>query len=106
MVKQDTRKLEAILRNLKRNTDEANKQIAEDIADDAQANAPVDTGELRASIHTEKTDNGLAVVVGAAYGAFVELGTSKMAAQPYLGPAAAKARHNQAKYYEKVVTDD
>ena len=58
----------------------------------AQANAPVDTGALRASIYydTGESDYGNAmVVIGTTirYGGFVEYGTYKMAAQPYLRPA-------------------
>lgn len=105
MVKTDTRKLDAILRNLGKNTSEATEQIASDIVEIAQENAPVQTGELRDSIHVEKDGNDHTVVVGADHGAFVELGTSKMAAQPYLGPAVAKVRRNLAKYYKGVVTD-
>lgn len=79
----------------------------------AKGNAPVATGFLRDSIYTrtatssgygqagepppgaellpevDKPDSGTAyVAVGANYGVFVEFGTSKMAAQPYLVPAA------------------
>lgn len=106
MVKKDTAKLDAILRNLGKNTSDTTEQIANDIAAIAKENAPVDTGELRDSVHVEKDGDNHAVVVGVDYGAFVELGTSRMAAQPYLGPAAEKVRRNLAKYYKRVVTND
>lgn len=60
------------------------------IAREAQANAPVDTGALRASIHAELGRLAARVVAGGGdvdYAAFVEFGTSRMAAQPYLFPA-------------------
>ena len=61
--------------------------------------APVDTGFLRNSITVGRPDGGsltvgdLSAQVGpeAAYGAFVEFGTSRMGAQPYMTPAAEQA---------------
>lgn len=60
---------------------------------DAKASAPVDTGALRGSISTTTAGDGrsgsMSVEVGPTveYGAYVELGTSRMGAQPYLAPA-------------------
>ena len=55
---------------------------------------PVDTGALRDSIHTtgKSTANGAEATVGSSleYAAYVELGTSRMQAQPYLHPALQK----------------
>lgn len=48
---------------------------------------PVDSGELHDSIHTEVSEEGMFVVADADHASHVELGTSKMAAQPYLRPA-------------------
>lgn len=55
----------------------------------AQKNAPVDTGHLMHSIDLEVTDGGMIAEVEptADYGAYVELGTRFMNAQPYLKPA-------------------
>lgn len=62
-----------------------------DIQTGAQNRAPVDTGTLRNSISTELQRGGgtLRGEVGptANYGAYVENGTSRMRAQPYLRPA-------------------
>lgn len=53
---------------------------------------PVDTGALQASIHTVSGGKYAASVVASApYAAMVEYGTSKMAAQPYMLPAAHTA---------------
>ena len=51
---------------------------------------PVDTGRLRNSITHEVDMGDKSVVIGTnvEYAAFVELGTSKMRARPYLRPAA------------------
>ncbi len=58
---------------------------------DAKINAPVDTGRLRASItnRLEVEENQLVGIVGTnvEYASFVEFGTSRMVAQPFLFPA-------------------
>jgi HK97 gp10 family phage protein len=52
---------------------------------------PVDTGALRSSIHAEFPKNVLAeVIADTNYAMYVEMGTYKMAAQPYLQPAVVK----------------
>ena len=55
----------------------------------AQKNAPTDTGNLRQKIALEIIDGGKTAEVEstAEYGAYVELGTRFMKAQPYLKPA-------------------
>ena len=54
---------------------------------------PVKTGTLRRSIHTEMTGPTTAhVFPDVAYGVYVEYGTHRMAARPYLTPAAEAAR--------------
>lgn len=51
--------------------------------------APVDTGHLRRSIQTAFEGELAAVVfVAAEYGIYIELGTRRMRAQPFLLPAA------------------
>lgn len=53
----------------------------------AALKCPVDTGNLRSSI-THITDESKAVIgTNVTYAPYVELGTSKMKAQPYLRPA-------------------
>ena len=71
----------------------ATRKAAANIDRDAKTLAPVDTGNLRASIGTTFTGDGRAGVMRAEigptahYGIYVELGTSRMAAQPFLAPA-------------------
>lgn len=49
---------------------------------------PVDTGNLRNSItHQQAGDAAEAIGTNVEYAAYVEMGTSKMKAQPYLEPA-------------------
>lgn len=71
------------------------RKTARDITRDAKLLAPVDTGNLRASIgHSDLRTVGqsgdMSVEIGptANYGVFLELGTSRMPAQPFMGPAA------------------
>jgi HK97 gp10 family phage protein len=63
---------------------------------------PVDTGNLRNSI--THTSDGKAAYIGTnvTYGKYVELGTVKMAAQPYLRPAAA----DHGETYRNIVKDE
>lgn len=70
-------------------------ESAETMASSAQAIAPIDTGTLRASIHVTDVQTGAREVSAkvstggeaSEYAVYQELGTSKMAAQPYMGPA-------------------
>lgn len=67
----------------------------------AKEECPVDTGRLRNSITHEVQMNDKSVLIGSnvEYAAFVELGTSRMAAQPYLRPAA----ENHTSEYKEIV---
>lgn len=63
---------------------------------------PVDTGRLRGSI-THTTDEAAAYIgTNVEYGKYVELGTVKMAAQPFLSPAATE--HTET--YRNIVQDE
>lgn len=67
------------------------------IEEGAKVRCPVDTGNLRRSIKVDGpmvSGSGVSATVGTNvhYAAFVELGTRKMQAQPYLGPALEQAR--------------
>ena len=58
----------------------------------AKRDCPVDTGRLRNSITNAVRADEKAVYIGSnvEYAAFVELGTSRMKARPYLRPAATE----------------
>ena len=53
----------------------------------AQSNCPVDTGFLRESGHLESQSDDVQIVFDAPYASYVEYGTYKMEAQPFLRPA-------------------
>jgi HK97 gp10 family phage protein len=73
------------------------------IASQAAQNAPVDTAALRNSLLSESgmtDDLTYTVRDGVTYGIFQELGTSKMAAQPFLVPALETWRDKFLKAFE------
>ena len=67
----------------------------------AKEECPVDTGRLRNSITHEVDMNEQAAIIGSnvEYAAYVELGTSRQKAQPYLRPAA----QNHTEEYKRIV---
>ena len=71
-------------------------RLTDAIYDDSQRYVPVLTGALRASGRKEVHGGTGLVVYGdegeVDYAVYQEMGTSKMAAQPYLRPAAFKVR--------------
>ena len=71
-------------------------KIALKVEAGAKRRCPVDTGRLRSSItHELRVDaEGLHAVVGTdvEYAAYVEFGTSRMHAQPFLRPALDEVR--------------
>lgn len=61
----------------------------------ARLRAPVDTGNLRRLIKAEMTGDLSAIIVsGAEYGIYVEFGTTRMRARPYLTPALEEVARN------------
>lgn len=93
------RQLQARLENI---SDDARKEVnllteanARELERNAKRIAPVDTGKLFQSIKTEKQKEGDYIIKAnatglAPYAAFVEFGTSKQKAQPYLFPSFFK----------------
>ena len=63
------------------------EEVAEFIKERARQLAPVLTGQLRDSIDVLVQDWGFLVVAGVEYAQFVEFGTVRMAAHPFLTPA-------------------
>jgi HK97 gp10 family phage protein len=71
------------------------RATAEMVATGAKERAPVDTGNLRASIHAQSTGEASAVVgpgVQAPYSIFVHEGTRRMSPRPFLRQAAEAVR--------------
>lgn len=86
----------------------ATRKTATSIERDAATLAAVDTGNLRASIGTTYAGDGRNGVMTARigptanYGAYVEEGTSRMAAQPYLRPATDRHVPGWGKALEQI----
>lgn len=78
--------------DLKRKGEALVEATARKVAADAAQRAPVDTGRLRAGIRPDV--HGLAgfVTSDAPYSHFVEYGTSRTGAQPFMWPAVEAAR--------------
>ncbi len=60
---------------------------AEAVAQSARDMCPVDTGKLQSSINVSTNASSAEISADTDYAAYVEFGTSKMAAQPYLVPS-------------------
>lgn len=82
---------------------EALEELAERIVEDAKALCPVDTGSLKRSIRFERDPSGGVIVAAGGggvvnprtrrevdYAAYVEFGSSRAPAQPFLQPALEK----------------
>lgn len=65
--------------------------VLPNIAKAAKRIVPIDSGNLHDHIAPEVTAAGMFVVADTEYAAYVENGTSKMSAQPYLRPALNSA---------------
>ena len=89
-VKLDTRVLDKITAEMQPKASRIVNKYGLAITGEAAENAPLDIGALRSSITAESMMTGdlsFTVQDGVNYGIFQELGTSKMAAQPFLLPA-------------------
>lgn len=90
--KLDTTGIDKLLAQMGDNVDRAVRETANEVRNVAANLAPVDTGDLRDSLEAIKVVNGVYWVQdGVEYGIYQELGTYKMAAQPFLVPAIEQA---------------
>lgn len=76
-----------------------------DVERGAKIRSPYRTGNLRSSISRDV--DGLTAVIGpsAHYGVFLEYGTSRMAARPYMGPALDAVAPSFMKAVEELGAD-
>ena len=78
----------AFTEGLYKHVDKRVAKLANKVKDKVKSNAPIDTGELRASIRVEKIKKmEYAVKSDVDYALDVEFGTSTQSAQPYFRPA-------------------
>lgn len=71
--------------------DQALQEAGLETEAEAKMRCPVDTGRLRASIQSHPGHLETTVSTNVEYAPYVEFGTSRMRAQPYLFPAFQKA---------------
>jgi HK97 gp10 family phage protein len=92
--KLDTRVLDRMIAEHEREASQIVRAGSFAVQGHAQDKAPVDTGALKNSLEAEERSGPLAWWVhdGVEYGIYQELGTSKMAAQPFLTPAVEIVR--------------
>ncbi len=69
------------------------------VARDAKRLAPVDTGRLRNAINSASTKDGWFVIADTNYATFVEFGTDRAPAQPFLNPALEQ---NRGAYFRRI----
>ena len=104
-----------ILRNISNITQAISREGAVLIARETRQAIPWDTGKLATSVHVEKSrykDGGYMVTVqgpkygsyGKWYASFVELGTYKDTAQPYLRPTMHRNARKIQKMYRDALT--
>lgn len=79
--------------------------IDNDVVPRAQSLAPKVTGRLANSIGGSVNPNQIRVYADADYASFVENGTSKMAAQPFLKPAVVQTRDRLTARMRKKLKD-
>lgn len=72
---------------------------------DAKLRSPVDTGNLRSSISHKVGTNKATIFVpqSVPYGVFVEYGTSRQVAQPYLEPALRENKDKIIKIFKSEI---
>lgn len=76
-------------------TAEAIDEFADEVVDHMKGVVPVDTGKLRDSIAKDKEGDSVTVGPrGVDYAGFVEYGTSRSPAQPYVAPTIQWVRAN------------
>ena len=87
--------INAILTGIPKAMGRTLERAAQEVVAGAQDIVPVDTGALKASIKvSESSKNYIIISAGdndrVHYAAYVEFGTSRQSAQPYIGPQADK----------------
>lgn len=71
--------------------DQAFQDLAPQLLETMQGRTPVDTGELRGSEAAEAGGKQLTLTAGTDHARYVEFGTRKMAAQPFMRPTVEGA---------------
>ena len=93
---------DAFLDAVKTNAETILSIVARKIAASARQIVPVDTGALKSSIEIRQESLKAHIGSDLHYAGYVEAGTSKMSAQPYLRPALMGNLHKIKRAFEAV----
>lgn len=85
-------KWDKVRKNIDDATEKALDMVGVFVEGEAVIRCPVDTGNLRGSITHKVRENKVVVGTNVEYAPYVEFGTYKAKAQPYLRPAVDKNR--------------
>lgn len=92
------KRLQALADKIAGVTNEAISDFADEVETHMKGIVPVDTGKLKESIKKEQAGTGYTVGPrGVDYASYVENGTSRSPAQPYVAPTVQWARANGPK---------
>lgn len=97
-----TGSIDTMLERLRTEPANSIKSAAEIVKDAAKELCPVDTGALRDSITVQSTPRGAQITAPKDYAVYVEFGTQKSAAKPFLVPALL---NNREKVLEAIKND-
>lgn len=98
----DASGLNSILKNIKSNKEAALTQVGERTVKRAKELAAVDSGEMRDKINYEIDRGVLYIKADANHSGFVEYGTSKMAAQPFMTPAIREVQRELPTMFSQI----
>jgi HK97 gp10 family phage protein len=97
-----TSRLDNLANSITREIASALQEAADIFIQNAQGNAPVDTGFLRDNIFvSDSSDTSITITSEAGYSGFVEYGTRKMDSQPFFEPAIEQSMSE----IEQLITD-
>ena len=98
----DASGLNHILRNVKKNKQAALMQVGERTVKRAKELAAVDTGEMRDKINYEIDNGVLYIKADADHSGFIEYGTVKMPAQPFMTPSIREVQRELPSIFGQV----
>lgn len=96
--------LEKIQSQVPKNIAQAYEEVGNGAKDFMDGRTPVDTGRLRSGNTLETTENGFTLSNEVPYAIYVEYGTRKMAAQPFLTPTVEHAQEELATKLPEALT--